>query len=203
MVLPGYEPDGREIRRDMVKKGKKSGEMDEEDTLLWQEVLKTVRPYRKAGKSPPGPKKEKAGKDKAVPPKAPSLPSFTPAPPKTAAQKPAPQKPAKGFDRSTEARLKGGRLPIEGRIDLHGMTQEKAHGALMAFVRRALKDGKRTLLVITGKGDAQKNTGILRRLLPMWLEESEFSRDVLALAQAQPKDGGGGAFYLRLRRKRG
>lgn len=181
----------------MTKKGKKSEEMSEEDLLLWQKVLKTVKPYARAGKAAPKPKKDKAGKEKTVPARAPVLPSYTPAPPKAQAQKPA-----AGFDRATSTRLKDGKLEIEGKIDLHGMTQEKAHGALMAFIRRALKDEKRTLLVITGKGDAQKNTGVLRRLLPLWLEESEFSRDVLALVQAKPRDGGGGAFYLRLRKKR-
>ena len=112
---------------------------------------------------------------------------------------PPPQSPNKGFDRATADKLKKGKLEIDGRLDLHGMTQGEAHAALRRFIALAGKNEWRTLLVITGKGRVTEGGGVLRRMLPLWLEE--FS-SVLATSPAQPKDGGSGAFYLRLRKKR-
>ena len=92
-------------------------------------------------------------------------------------------------------------MPIEARLDLHGMTQEAAHRELAGFIARAAASGKRSLLIITGKG-SREGGGVLRAALPRWLAEPALRARVLALAPAQPKDGGGGAFYLLLRRER-
>jgi DNA-nicking Smr family endonuclease len=89
----------------------------------------------------------------------------------------------------------------EARLDLHGMTQEEAHRALSHFVARAQEDGLRALLVITGKGGAGRG-GVLREAVPRWLEEPLLRGRVLSVAPAQPKDGGGGALYVLLRRRR-
>ena len=113
---------------------------------------------------------------------------------------PVPPKPAlnKGFDKSTETKMKKGKLEIEGRIDLHGMNQAEAYAALSRFIRTSENTGRRMLLVITGKG--RLGGGVLRRALPLWLEDSDFGRSVLAITKAAPRDGGDGAFYIRLRK---
>ncbi|MGF1650486.1 MAG: Smr/MutS family protein [Hyphomicrobiaceae bacterium] len=101
---------------------------------------------------------------------------------------------------------------IDGRIDLHGMTQAEAHAALRGFLTRAHRQGHRTVLVITGKGltlaDEQAGPwwdathparGVLRRSLPGWLAAPDLAPIVVGYAEAHDRHGGGGAFYVRLR----
>ncbi|GAB5388591.1 MAG: Smr/MutS family protein [Alphaproteobacteria bacterium] len=112
-----------------------------------------------------------------------------------------------GLDGRTWGRLKRGRLPIEARIDLHGLSQHEAHAALQGFVLQAQARGDRTVLVITGKGTPRKSsdrprTGAIRSAMPHWLAQSPLNRIVITYTEAQPRDGGSGAFYLRLRRLR-
>lgn len=109
---------------------------------------------------------------------------------------------ADGIDRNTLERLKKGRLAIEAKLDLHGLTQEGAHTALSGFVTNSHALGRRCLLVITGKGGTGKGTGILRQSTPRWLNESPLRALILAIATAQPKDGGDGALYILLKRRR-
>lgn len=98
---------------------------------------------------------------------------------------------------------------MEGTLDLHGLTQAKAHTALNTFVQRHYNRGGRCLLLITGKGqrgaaEAEDDTqrGVLRRLVPLWLEEEPLRSCLLTTATARPTHGGAGALYLLLRRKR-
>ena len=102
-----------------------------------------------------------------------------------------------GIDGSTQRRLFRGEFPIDLRLDLHGMTAARAQTQLIKFILRAVHEGYRCVLVITGKG-----SGVLNGHVPNWLKQPPLSLHVLALAQARPKDGGGGAFYVLLRRKR-
>ena len=59
---------------------------------------------------------------------------------------------AGGLDRRTQTKLKRGKLEIEGRLDLHGMTQDQARAALNRFIPAMQRQNKRCVLVITGKG---------------------------------------------------
>jgi len=107
---------------------------------------------------------------------------------------------ATGIDRRSSERLHRGRLPIEGRLDLHGMTQAAAAERLAAFIERAEAAGKRCLLVITGKGLA--SGGILRDQVPRWLNLPPNRGRVLAFDYARPQHGGSGALYVLLKRRR-
>jgi len=123
---------------------------------------------------------------------------------------------APGVDRRLQLRLKRGQLPIEARIDLHGLTREKAHVALNGFLARQEALGRRCVLVITGKGRPDwhrpgpdtpwggegREIGVIRRALPGWLADYPNKERVLAFAPAQPQDGGKGAWYILLRRRR-
>ncbi len=106
-----------------------------------------------------------------------------------------------GIDRRQALRLKRGQLPIEARLDLHGLTQAAAHRELAAFVARSHAAGKRVLLVVTGKG-TREGTGVLRAAVPRWLSEPALRERVLATRPATPRDGGDGALYVLLRRAR-
>ncbi len=108
-----------------------------------------------------------------------------------------------GVDRQSDRRLRQGKKEIEGRIDLHGMTVARARQALTLFLLSSHSQGRRTVLVITGKGklfDAE--SGKIKRALPAWLAESPLDRVVVNVAQAQISDGGEGAVYIHLRRHR-
>ena len=116
---------------------------------------------------------------------------------------------ARDLDKRTEMRLSRGQLDIQGRIDLHGFGQAEAQRALNSFLLNAYAQGKRCVLVITGKGkivmdEAQidQTPGVLRRSLPDWVREAPLDHIVLSIAQASSKHGGGGAYYVLLRRKR-
>ncbi len=91
------------------------------------------------------------------------------------------------------------RDPIGARIDLHGMTQDRARAALDAFLGRAFDEGYRAVLVITGKG--VQGDGILRRHAPEWLAAPHLAHIVAGVSEAHRRHGGAGALYVALKRK--
>jgi len=110
---------------------------------------------------------------------------------------------APGLDKRTQQRLRRGQVHIEARLDLHGMTQTGAHQALERFLERAHLAGKKTVLVVTGKGlRADGEIGVLRRAVPRWLNEAPMRSWVHAFDHAAPRDGGEGALYIVMRRRK-
>lgn len=105
------------------------------------------------------------------------------------------------LERRREKALREGGVEIEAKLDLHGLTQRQAFEKLGDFMRKCVKDGRRSLLIVTGKGTGGE--GVLRRNLETWLARLPEASSVLTLRQAAPKHGGEGAFYLLLRKKRG
>jgi DNA-nicking Smr family endonuclease len=102
-------------------------------------------------------------------------------------------------------RVARGREPIADRIDLHGMTQSRAHAALLRFLQQAQADEARIVLVVTGKGTVRTDgdraeRGVLRRQVPLWLSLPEFRSLVVGFEDAYIGHGGQGALYVRLRR---
>ncbi len=123
----------------------------------------------------------------------------------------APQSPQRAeIDRKTAQRLARGQMPIDGRLDLHGLNQRDAYDALMRCIPNAYHSGKRCILVITGKGGRMyggasmldQTPGVLRTKTPQWLNEAPLSDYVLKTKTARPKDGGEGALYVLIKRKR-
>lgn len=113
------------------------------------------------------------------------------------------------MDRKAYERMKRGKLRPEGRIDLHGMTLDRAHPALNRFILSAQASGKRLVLVITGKGRQQADDGvmptprgILRNQLPHWLSTPPLAQAVMQVSESHISHGGGGAFYVYLRKGR-
>ena len=100
------------------------------------------------------------------------------------------------------SRLARGAVPIDARIDLHGMTQAGAHNRLIDFLHAAQSSGARTVLVITGKGSpgGKDERGVLRRVVPIWLSSAELRSLVIGFDEAGRSHGGAGALYVRLRR---
>src|SRR5487761_35452 len=107
---------------------------------------------------------------------------------------------APSIDRRTLKSLKRGEMPVEARLDLHGLTQAAAHRALVRFIAEVAADGVRLALVITGKG--RGGEGVLREAVPRWLGEAGTRAQILAVTPAPPQLGGGGALCVLLRRRR-
>ena len=113
------------------------------------------------------------------------------------------------MDQKSFGKLKRGKLRPEGKIDLHGMTLDRAHPILTSFVMNAHAQGKRLILVVTGKGKMRDEGGpipvrhgVLRHQVPQWLQMQPMKSVVLQIAQAHVSHGGGGAYYVYLRRHR-
>ncbi|TQF38453.1 DNA mismatch repair protein MutS [Bradyrhizobium sp. UNPF46] len=175
--------------------------LSEEERALWDSVAKQVKPLRKL----------RTAKAHAAPPAAPSLaaPATRPSSPaRPVATAPAPRvakpsvPPLAPLGKRERAKLSRGRSEIEARLDLHGMTQTRAHRALTGFLHRAHHDGLTFVLVITGKGRTGGESGVLRRQVPEWLSLPEFRAFVVGFETAHIGHGGEGALYVRIRRAR-
>ncbi|MEN0041619.1 MAG: Smr/MutS family protein [Pseudomonadota bacterium] len=97
-------------------------------------------------------------------------------------------------------KLGKGRQQVDSRIDLHGMTQDRARFALQDFLQMAQQADDRIVLVITGKGN--DGTGVLRRNVPQWLDLPQFRSVVNGVRPAHASHGGEGALYVRIRKPR-
>ena len=112
------------------------------------------------------------------------------------------------MDRRRFDKLRRGRMEPQARLDLHGMTAERAHATLTGFILAAHAQDLRLVLVITGKGRAADTGiqagrhGILRGSLPHWLAGPPLAGRILQVAPAHRRHGGAGAFYVYLRRRR-
>ncbi|USQ14579.1 Smr/MutS family protein [Legionella lytica] len=95
--------------------------------------------------------------------------------------------------------LKNGKIPWEGRLDLHGLKADNARDLLCRFIHSQAENGKRCLLIIHGKGGHLGAPPVIKNLVNRWLPQLD---DVLAFHSAQPKDGGTGAVYVLLKRNR-
>jgi DNA-nicking Smr family endonuclease len=171
-----------------------------DDGELFRAAMRGVKPL--AAIKPLAVKPPKPLAKTAPPPKRSAVPGVKPVPAMPVA-KPDPPLEIGGLadiDRASFEKLKRGQMAIEARLDLHGQTQDEAHRALSAFIARAQASGRRLALVITGKG--REGKGVLRESVPRWLSEPALRNRVLAITQAQPRDGGAGALYVLLRKIR-
>ena len=176
--------------------------LSEEERALWERIAKEIKPLRKkprSGKTEPASAEAEttaAGKAQ-TPPK-----SLAPAKMPPATRPIAP--PLAPLGRRERAQLSRGRKQIDARLDLHGMTQTRAHRELFGFLQRAHSHGLTFVLVITGKGGAgvDPERGVLRRQVPQWLSLPEFRSLVVGFEEAHIGHGGEGALYVRIRRSK-
>ena len=167
--------------------------LSDEDRVLWSLVARSATPL-KGRKAIEGVPSKPVAEAKSVPEKGPPPAIQAPMPPKR-------QLVAQTLDRPTIEKLSRGKLPIEGRVDLHGMTQGEAHALLLSFLQRASDRGIRYVLIITGKGFSSGGDGILRRQVPAWLSTPPFRALVSSHDISARHHGGEGALYVRLRKK--
>jgi DNA-nicking Smr family endonuclease len=202
----------------MTRRGRKE-DLSGEDAVLWDHVTRTVtRMGVRAARVRNGATAEAEttaaasmtnGQSHAAAPSAPKR-TTPPAVPPTNKRGPAPA----GIEPRKTRRIARGRDEIEARIDLHGMRQAEAHGALRGFLARSYANGARLVLVITGKGRPadqaadtpfdlfqDRDRGVLRRVVPQWLADPELRAIVVGYTSAHARHGGEGAFYVQLRNR--
>lgn len=183
------------------------------DYALWEDVARTIKPLTKAKAKKKAPPKVEPPAP-AVKAKSKSTEPVKPfARPAVTRQGPPP---ITGLDRRQERRMTRGQVEIEARIDLHGTGIERSHDRLLSFLVDSRAQGLRLVLVITGKGaspfarhtlhgsdhyHAPERQGRLRRLAPEWFHEPRFRQHIAGFQPAHPRHGGGGAFYVKLRKR--
>lgn len=120
----------------------------------------------------------------------------------------APVTGAAGLDGHTERKLAKGAIVPAAKLDLHGLTESAAHGTLLTFLVAAHRRGDRLVLIVTGKGPAGENArapfesgrGILKAMVPRWLEEAPMKKIIADMRPAHRRHGGDGALYVYLRK---
>lgn len=215
----------------MTKKPKnptKKTVLSDDETALWQRVTDSITPMealaRDAGRVRVTGAKTSAADDAQI-----SRASQSPEKPKSgdklqsktqpasSSPRPAQAPEPKGLGHTELRKLRSGRISIEARLDLHGMRQGEAHGALRHFLFSSQQRGLRWVIVITGKGGRSARSedseahfdglgrraepGVLRRNVPLWLQEPELRSIVIGFQTAGPQHGGEGALYVNLRRR--
>lgn len=180
--------------------------LKEQDRQLWDRVTQTVIPLHAARRidelTPADTAKASSGPETGEPVKgAGTMSDATAHDPGKTRPKPKPPAAAPALDRADHRRLARGRTHIEARLDLHDMTQDVAHHRLSQFLVQARARGLRHVIIITGKGSANGGErGVLRRMVPHWLETPPFRDHVGAYSAAARQHGGDGALYVRLKR---
>jgi DNA-nicking Smr family endonuclease len=184
---------------------KRRRRLSEEERQLWETVASSAEPLTRRRRTVVDAAPAAESVHEAGPPRRNAVhkPVKLDKPP----AKPAPA-PVIGMDRRTRTELARGSRAIDARVDLHGLTQSLAHQRLRRFLEEAQAEGARLVLVITGKGkplDAvttSEERGVLRRAVPGWLAGTEFRHLVAGFDEAGRRHGGGGALYVRIKRKR-
>jgi DNA-nicking Smr family endonuclease len=207
----------------MTAKANRGKTLDAADQELWARFASDIAPLKRKRTAAPKAAKAEAAPGVELPKAAPrekpatvESPARAVAAPRGARPPDLPlpagggRRPVPGLDKRTAERLRKGEIPIEAKLDLHGMTQAEASAALSRFVRQSRLYGLRCLLVITGKGERRRaeedvivpamETGVLKQLVPRWLSSGAERQHILAIATARPQHGGAGALYVLLRR---
>lgn len=184
------------------------------DADAWQQVTASARPLKQRADAVPQPL---APLPKVFRPEGPGAAALARAEARAKAPLPAAhgrhgEPPAPQMDKRLRQRFERGELPVDARLDLHGLTLANAERALSRLLRDAVAAQQRCLLVITGKGRSspgaeagphpQQGRGVLRAWLPEYLRRGPWRDQVLGVAPARREMGGAGAFYILLRRQR-
>jgi DNA-nicking Smr family endonuclease len=189
----------------------KAANLSDLDQQLWDEVKKTVKPLKKQASSaakpilPPRKMIERKEEARTLPHEW-----YT-------GHSPLPEA---RIDRKTKRRIAAGIKDVDRSIDLHGMTQDQAYRVLKNAIEGVIRRGDKTLLVVTGKGgrrfaqlnddtpvayrtrqDFEQHSGVLKRMVPIWLQSAEMRPFVESFGIAAKEHGGEGALYILLRRR--
>ena len=201
--------------------GSRARQLKDDDHEVWEKVTRTVKPLNRLPYVRPVSKCKPAFPASICEPVRPA--NSKPADPvrkaaRAIARQAIQSQPHNNLDRRDKQKLSRGNVEIDARLDLHGHSVERARLSLLSFLQSSRASGHRNVLVITGKGSspftrhtlhsavffqAPEREGRLRAEFPRWMAHREFSSHIVGFQPAHPRHGGGGAFYVRLKRKAG
>ena len=170
-----------------------------EEASLWAKVTATIRPLSREprivaktdSETPTVAAPQVKGRIPAVRPAAPLPPQ------RTSLQKAT-------LDGGWDRRLSSGRVEPDRVLDLHGHSLDRAWEAIDRTLERAIVQGDRVVLLITGherSGEPPLIRGRIRAAVHDWLAVSRHSRHIAAVRGAHRRHGGGGSLYIILRRR--
>ncbi len=169
---------------------------------LWDRVTATIRPLSREVVVAP----RQSTPSAPIAPPAPLPPRAKGPPPRPkASPPPPPRRPGATLDGSWDKKLAKGALEPDRILDLHGHNLDGAWAAIDSGLERAIAEGDRVLLLITGHaraGEPPIVRGRIRAAVHDWLAHSRHARHIAAVRGAHPRHGGGGSLYLILRRQR-
>ena len=166
-----------------------------EERALWAKVASTIRPLSR----------EPVEIEEAVDGRViESLRKAVPAVPAKAPVKPAlPIRPGTTLDGNWDRRISSGNVTPDRVLDLHGHSLDSAWRSIDDFLERAIDDGNRVVLLITGhqrRGEPPVERGKIRAAVHDWLAASRHAGRIASVRGAHPRHGGGGSLYIILRR---
>jgi len=95
-------------------------------------------------------------------------------------------------------------------IDLHGSSLDDANKIVENFINKNYNEGVKKLIIVTGKGIhsnnkkdpyVSKDLAILKHSVPEFIKNNnELMKKINEITEADIKDGGGGAFYIYLKK---
>lgn len=174
-------------------------DLTQDELKIWRHVARSVKPLFDSHRHP-------TADDEIEEVPRPRVTAVQAEPRARAVTCPQPPSPLKlgtvaNIDRRTAQRFTRGKMEVDGRIDLHGLTLDQAHNALTSFIRGAAARGARCVMVVTGKGKGD-SIGRIRSETPHWLNQAPLRPLILAVSQARVQHGGTGALYVLLKRQR-
>lgn len=204
-----------------MTRGRKHRHVTQEEWRLWKAVTQEITPLEPSRQFGDEQEEAPAAKQAPSPPK-PRIklkvptPALQERPAKTSVRIKTANPQLDDFEIRRARRLGSGRLPIEARLDLHGLRQDEAHTELLRFLRAAQDNGLKHVKVITGKGSPNPDAGlgpfslfddnrrgVLRESVPRWLSQGDCRPLVVSFTEASRTHGGSGALYIQIRKKVG
>lgn len=166
------------------------------DDTLWDRIKQTIIPINRDDVLPYQPLQKKAKKSKRIiQERASTTPNFL----ESEISKKLRDIPFNDVDRKTQRKIDKGQKVVDGKLDLHGMTRAQAHKTFNAYILESVTQGRRCIVVVTGKGNAERGSGVIRRELPQWAENPKVSLYIHSLSEPIRNKG---RYIILLRRNR-
>ena len=182
--------------------------LNDEEKELWNEFSRSTKPLRSQNKRNKKPSTIKITRQKNHDLNK-NTTNVTNVRPNTKIIKDDKPAPSLRMDAKLHNKLKQGKLRPQAKLDLHGLNLAQAQPVLTKFVLSSYDKGFRLILVITGKGRKTEDNdiiprrvGILKANFPNWLAIEPLSSKILQITEAHVRHGGGGAFYIYLKKKK-
>ncbi|MDB5667120.1 MAG: mismatch repair protein MutS [Alphaproteobacteria bacterium] len=175
--------------------------LNPDERALWDKVVASVKPlHRTVSATPEAQPPVQAAPAVRAGPRQPVAPLKE--------RKATTTRPGPGvtLDGGWDKRLSRGLVQPDSTVDLHGHNLATAYDLLDRQLDRAIVNGARVLLLVTGKPPTDDRRpvgrGAIRAAVGDWLAASRHAGQIAAVRGAHPRHGGSGALYIVLRRKR-